>query len=297
MKKLFYLATATALFASFGSCSKSVEAKLSTDTDTLSYSIGVMNCDPRMKMFLNSQLELDSTNYKAFVDGFISGARATDKNEIARAIGFQMGLQAASQKGIKQMSEYLFQGDSTKMLNQEALIAGYVATFMEDKNAPIDTESARAYMEAFQKKQYEDNMAKQYADWKKQNEDFLASNAKKGGVVTTESGLQYLITKKGEGAIANDTTKLKVTYTGKLIDGTKFDSSYKEDSKTKGVTNHPLTCTPSGNIIEGWKEILRTVPVGTVCTIYVPAKLGYGAQNMGTIKPFSTLIFDIEIAE
>lgn len=296
MKKLIYAVAAAGIFAGFNSCTTAPKAKFNSDVDTLSYAIGVMNCDPRMKPALEEQFDIDSTCYAAFVEGFINGANTSDPKEIAKAIGFQVGMQS-SEKSVKQMNSYFFQGDSTKTLNRENIIAGFVDALKENKDAAMTIDDAREYMQNFQKKQYEANMAKQYADWKKQNEEFLTTNAKNEGVVTLESGLQYKVEKMGKGVIANDTTKLKVTYTGKLIDGTEFDSSYKEDRKTKVKKNTPFECTPSSGIIKGWKEILKTVPVGTKCTVYVPSSLGYGAQNTGKIKPFSTLIFDIEIAE
>lgn len=296
MKKLIYAIAVAGMFAGFNSCTTTPKATFNSEEDSLSYAVGVMNCDPRMKPALKEQFEIDSTCYDAFIEGFMKGANTTDPKEIAKIIGFQVGMQS-SEKSIKQMNSYLFQGDSTKTLNKQNLIAGFIDAMKEDKNAAMTIEDARSFMQTFQKKQYEANMAKQYADWKKQNEDFLATNAKNEGVITLESGLQYKVDKMGNGAIASDTTKVKVTYTGKLIDGTEFDSSYKEDSKTKVKKNNPFECTPTSGIIKGWQEILKTVPVGTKCTIYVPSSLGYGANNTGKIKPFSTLIFDIEIAE
>lgn len=295
MKKLIYAVAAVGMLASFNSCTKTPKATFNSEVDSLSYAIGVMNCDPRMMPALEQQFGIDSTCYDAFIEGFLQGANETNVKEIAKIIGFQVGMQS-SEKSLKQMNSYFFQDDSTKTLNQENLIAGFVAA-MKGNNTAMTTEDARAFMQTFQQKQYESKMAKQYADWKKQNEEFLATNAKNEGIVTLESGLQYKIIKEGKGTIASDTTKLKVSYTGKLIDGTEFDSSYKEDRKTKVKKNTPFECTPSSGIIKGWQEILKTVPVGTKCTIYVPAELGYGAQNTGKIKPFSTLIFDIEIAE
>lgn len=295
MKKIMFVAASAALLSGFSSCTKTPKVELKNEIDSLSYSVGVLNCDPRMKMALKDQLELDSTNYDAFIKGFLEGSKCVNKDEIAKAIGFQIGMQH-SDKSLKQAAQYFFQGDSTASLNGDAVIAGYIATF-KNQDVKIDMETAREFMQNFQRKQHEENMAKQYADWKKENEEFLANNAKNEGVKVTESGLQYKIISEGKGSIATDTTKLKVTYTGKLIDGTVFDSSIKEDQKTKAKTNNPFSCTPSSGIIKGWQEILKTLPIGTKCTVYIPAELGYGAQNTGKIKPFSTLIFDMEIAE
>ena len=112
-------------------------------------------------------------------------------------------------------------------------------------------------------------------------------NKAKEGVEATASGLQYKVIRKGNGAVPTDSTQLAVRYKGKLIDGTVFD-----ESKDKA-----FECTPSGFVIEGWKEALKLFPAGSKVEIYVPQNLGYGAANRGKIKPFSTLIFEMEISE
>lgn len=295
MKKTIYAVAAAAMLISFNSCNNVPKADLANEVDSLSYSIGVAQCDPRMKDMLQVQFDLDSTSYDALIKGFVKGANATSKNEIAEVLGFQLGMQFG-EKALKQNSAYFFSGDTTKLLNKDAIVSAWVSAFKgEDLKMTLD--SARLFINNFQSKIYAENMAKQYADWKKRNEDFLAENAKAKGVVTTESGLQYKIVKEGKGQIPADTTELYVTYTGTLVDSTQFDSSIKEDRKTKIKKNEPFKTKPNGSIIEGWKEILKTVPVGTKLVLYVPSDLGYGPRQMAKIKPFSTLIFEMEISD
>ena len=112
-----------------------------------------------------------------------------------------------------------------------------------------------------------------YADYKKQNEEFLANNKSKEGIQTTASGLQYKIITKGTGALPADTSRVKVNYKGTMIDGTEFDSS-----------KEPITLAVN-RVIPGWTEAL------------IPQELGYGAQEAGKIKPFSTLIFEVELVD
>lgn len=296
MKKSLLLLPSLILCANMTAATDGTKSIDKETTDSLSYSIGVLNYDARIKKSLSEQFGLDSLYYDAFIEGYIQGANSNDKKEIAKILGFQIGMQC-SDNSIEKMSEYLFKGKSEQKLNKEDMVEGFIAAFTDDKDAKMDQNAARSYMQSFQQKQYDQEMATKYADWKKQNEDFLKQNAKKKGVKTTKSGLQYKITKKGKGEKATDNTQLKVSYTGTLIDGTQFDSSYKTDPKTKEVKNTPFECTPSSNVIEGWKEILRTVPIGTKCTVYIPSSLGYKSKDLGDIKPYSTLIFEIEITE
>lgn len=109
---------------------------------------------------------------------------------------------------------------------------------------------------------------------------------KKEGVKTTSSGLQYKIIKEGNGAIPTDSSKVKVNYKGTLIDGTQFDSSYDRKEPTTFRANQ---------VIKGWTEALTMMPVGSKWELYIPQELAYGAREAGQIKPFSTLIFEVEL--
>ncbi len=116
---------------------------------------------------------------------------------------------------------------------------------------------------------------------------FLKENAKKSGVVTTASGLQYKIEKAGSGRKPNETSVVTVHYKGRLLDGTVFDSSYDR--------NEPIEI-PLDQVIPGWTEGLQLLKTGSKATLYIPAKLGYGEDGIPeTIPPNSTLIFDIEL--
>jgi FKBP-type peptidyl-prolyl cis-trans isomerase FklB len=126
-----------------------------------------------------------------------------------------------------------------------------------------------------------------YADNKAAGEKFLAENKTKEGVVTTESGLQYKIITEGKGAIPAKTDRVSVNYKGTLIDGTEFDSSYKN--------NKPAVFGAS-QVIPGWTEALTMMPVGSKWELYIPQDLAYGSRETGSqIKPFSTLIFEVEL--
>ena len=150
----------------------------------------------------------------------------------------------------------------------------------------MNAEDARVYfngtMEALQAKKQEAS----YGDNKVAGETFLAENAKKEGVVTTASGLQYEVVVAGKGAMPVATDKVKVHYHGTLIDGTVFDSSVERGEPAEFGVNQ---------VIKGWVEGLQLMPVGSKYKFYIPQDLAYGAQAQGKIVPFSTLVFDVEL--
>lgn len=116
--------------------------------------------------------------------------------------------------------------------------------------------------------------------------EYLKENATKEGVTVLPSGLQYKVLTAGTGPVAKTTDKVKVHYEGRLIDGTVFDSSYKR--------GEPATFAPN-QVIKGWTEALTLMPVGSKWQLYIPQELGYGARGAGSIPPFSTLVFDVEV--
>lgn len=124
--------------------------------------------------------------------------------------------------------------------------------------------------------------------YKQEGEKFLAENAKKEGVTTTASGLQYEVIELGTGEKPKSTDTVNVHYHGTLIDGTVFDSSV-----TRGI---PATFGVH-QVIKGWTEALQLMPVGSKYRLYIPEDLAYGAHPHpgGAIKPFMTLIFDVEL--
>mgnify|MGYP003556492171 FL=1 len=125
-----------------------------------------------------------------------------------------------------------------------------------------------------------------YGSVKEDGEKFLADNALKEGVTTTESGLQYEVLKMGKGKKPAATDRVKVHYHGTLIDGTVFDSSVDRGEPIVFGLNQ---------VIKGWTEGVQLMPVGSKFRFYIPQELGYGAQNAGSIPPYSTLIFEVEL--
>jgi FKBP-type peptidyl-prolyl cis-trans isomerase FklB len=123
----------------------------------------------------------------------------------------------------------------------------------------------------------------------KEGEDFLAKNKAKPGVVVTPSGLQYRVIKEGSGRQPLDTNVVKVNYKGALLNGKVFDSSYERGEPAQFQLNR---------VIKGWTEGLQLMKEGSVYEFVIPAELAYGNRAMGEdIKPFSTLIFEVELLE
>ncbi|GAB3253659.1 FKBP-type peptidyl-prolyl cis-trans isomerase [Larkinella harenae] len=164
-------------------------------------------------------------------------------------------------------------------------IAKALEDVLREKNIQIAPEQAnRIIGEFFQR----ERTVKAEAN-KKVGEQFLAENKKKPGVKTTASGLQYEIVKEGTGPKPQTTDTVKAHYTGRLIDGTVFDSSVER--------GQPLEI-PVNQVIQGWSEALQLMPVGSKWKLYIPSALAYGSQGTGPqIGPNSTLVFDIELLE
>ena len=123
----------------------------------------------------------------------------------------------------------------------------------------------------------------------KEGEAFLTGNKKKKGVITTESGLQYLVLQEGDGPKPKATDLVKVHYSGKLIDGTEFDSSYKR--------GNPTTLSLK-RVVPGWTEALQLMKVGSKYRVFIPSKLAYGNRSRSQkIGPNSVLIFELELLD
>ena len=121
----------------------------------------------------------------------------------------------------------------------------------------------------------------------KEGAAFLAANAKKEGVKTTESGLQYKITKRGMGATPRATSRVSVHYEGRLISGKVFDSSLKRGEPSE---------FPVNMVIKGWTEALQLMKEGGEWELYIPSTLGYGTRGAGAdIGPNATLIFKVQL--
>jgi FKBP-type peptidyl-prolyl cis-trans isomerase FklB len=165
----------------------------------------------------------------------------------------------------------------------------------KDGKATMDENGARSYIMAFineretvKKQKLEETNKVTYKNLIAQGDSFLLANKTKSGVVTTASGLQYEVVKMGTGVKPTETSTVKVDYTGKFINGNIFDTS---KGKTPAVFQ-------VNQVIKGWTEGLQLMPVGSKFKLYIPENLAYGATGAGdVIKPYSMLVFDVELLE
>ena len=167
-----------------------------------------------------------------------------------------------------------------------------VSDALSDAEPRLKQEDVLAVLEEFQQEQISQREAENAEAAEKnkaEGEAFLAENAKKEGVVTTESGLQYQIVEEGTGPTPASSDTVEVHYTGTLLDGTEFDSSYR-----RGV---PATFGVD-QVIPGWTEALQLMKEGAKWKLFIPSSLAYGPGGTGgPIGPNQTLIFDVELLD
>ena len=283
MKVLAAIAIAAATLTSCGNSTP--KANLKTDVDSLSYAVGLVQSQYVRQAIQQGQV-IDTTYMDEFVKGINEGANAgDDKRRAAYIMGLQVGQQIATQL-VKGVNHEVFGDDSTKTISLKNLLAGFItgATGKKGVMTPeMANQVAQTEMEAIKSR----TMIKEYGPNKAAGEKWLAANKKKPGVVTLPSGLQYKVIKEGHGPIPTDTTMVKVNYEGRTIDGKVFESSYTDG-------RGPVSIQPK-QFIPGWTQALTRMPEGSVWEVYIPQQLGYGPREAGQIKPFSVLIFKIEL--
>lgn len=182
-----------------------------------------------------------------------------------------------------------FKGTGIKTLNSADFAAGVASVYDGVKPEMTFDEAKRIVNEYFAKLEAEmqAEAAKQGEVNRKNGEAFLSENAKREGIKVTESGLQYEVLESGKGDSPKASDNVEVHYTGKLIDGTVFDSSVERGVPASfGVTQ----------VIPGWVEALQLMHEGDKWRLYIPSDLAYGPNGAGgVIGPNMTLIFDIEL--
>lgn len=213
----------------------------------------------------------------------------------------QSSIKSAKIKSNEDSLSYAFGIVNYNALSADSLVLNptLVAKAMLDgkDGKPVMTdEIARGYIMSFINKRETAKVAQKaemnkitFKDYIAQNVEFLAKNKEKTGVTVTPSGLQYEVIKMGTGPKPTAESTVKVHYAGTLIDGTEFDSSIKR--------NEPAQFPVSG-VIPGWTEALQLMPVGSKFKLVIPEAIAYGANGAGeVIKPYSTLIFEVELLE
>lgn len=216
--------------------------------------------------------------------GMGNASLETQIDSVSYAVGMDMGI-----KSRKNFDE----------VNRDAFIAGYLHGVDSAGMKFEQKELSKIMSDYFRKKRFEEQKVKAEAAMKKaekefghfkiEGEKFLAENKNKKGVITTDSGLQYIVMKEGKGNKPKRSDRVKVHYHGTLIDGTVFDSSVEKGKPYE---------TGVGQVIQGWIEGLQLMNEGAKYKFFVPQELAYGHNpRPGVIKPFMPLIFEVELLE
>jgi FKBP-type peptidyl-prolyl cis-trans isomerase FklB len=288
MKKFSFAALAAISAVMMFACGNGTpKASLKSDIDTVSYAIGMAQTQG-LKEYLVGRMGIDTTYMDEFIKGLNEGANAgDDKKKAAYFAGIQIGQQISNQM-VKGINHELFGEDSTKTISLKNFMAGFISG-TTGKNAIMTVDSAAQVAQDMMRAIKAKNMEKEFGPNKEAGEKYLAENAKKEGVKVLDGGVQYKVLKEGTGAMPKDTSMVKVHYEGKTIDGKVFDSSYQRGQPADFRANQ---------VIKGWTEALVHMPAGSIWEVYIPQELAYGERQQGAdIKPFSMLIFKIELLE
>ena len=293
MKKVVIIALALVASASFSPADAGKKKPVPTpveepmqlidSSDSVSYAAGMRLTEGLIPFLLQQKVDT------ALMDDFLRGFREvvkTGDNPQQRA--YLVGMDIA-----RQLNERMVPGmtkefqDSPDSIIAEKLYKGFEAALKGDTSV-FTIDAATKY---FTEKQQADKAAKEeklYGPIRDAGTQFLVENAKQEGVIKLPSGLQYKVLVQGNGEVPLADDKVLVNYEGRLIDGTVFDASSKHGDE-------PAEFTPA-QVIKGWSEALTMMPVGSKWQLYIPYYLAYGERGAGAdIKPYSTLIFDVEL--
>lgn len=254
--------------------------KLVTPSDSTSYAAGYAASDGLLP-YLIGRLHVDTAYMADFIRGYNETlAKAKDPANVAYLAGCNIATQAADQILPNMSRDLVGTNDS---ITSAPFHEGFLAGVKQD---------TAVYKMADARKRYETRTTEarnlRNSVYKKENEEWLKNNATKPGVITTASGLQYKVLKEGNGPKPKATDKVQVIYEGKTIDDKVFDATERHGGKKTDT----FRCD---QVIKGWTEALTNMNVGSKWEIYIPQNLAYGEREAGQIKPFSTLIFTVEL--
>jgi FKBP-type peptidyl-prolyl cis-trans isomerase FklB len=254
--------------------------KLLTSSDSTSYAAGYAATEGLLQ-YLQQRMNVDTAHMADFIRGFQEAAsKAKDPAYTAYIAGCTIASQATDQI-LPNMSRDLVGTDDS--IAAAPFYEGFIAGVKQD-TAVFKMAKARNRFET------KTTQARETRNriYKKENEEWLANNKTKPGVITLPSGLQYKVLKTGDGPKPKATDEVEVVYEGKTINGKVFDATRNHG----GRKTDSFRCD---QVIKGWTEALTSMNVGSKWEIYIPQDLAYGSREAGEIKPYSTLIFTVEL--
>jgi FKBP-type peptidyl-prolyl cis-trans isomerase FklB len=260
---------------------KTTAVTLATPSDSLSYAAG-QALTRGLDQYITGQMKVDSTQFGNFATAL--------REAIAKADQPDFNAQVAGYVVAQMLEQRMFTGVTADFegtaytIDKQKFNEGFIAAVLGDSTVMTVDAAEKRFKDT--RKAEED---KKNAAYKLDNELWLQKNAKNEGVNTLPSGLQYKVIKEGNGAVAKADDNVTVRYEGHTIDGNTFDSSYKRTPDT-------TTFRPN-QVIKGWTEALCMMPEGSKWVLYIPQDLAYGSRQAGQIKPYSTLVFTVEVVK
>ena len=256
-----------------GKCGFKVKTiALKNQNDSITYAFGYLNGSEVVQYVLS--MDTTKSLHKEFITYVNIGLGNKTLNPQLVDAGEQIG------KSIKDQESSGLIGEPSLSTNFELIKQGFI-NGMLGYEEQMTGEFAGEYIQNTMN-------TIQYGNIKEENEKFLEKNALREGIITTPSGLQYEIITMGDGKKPLESDIVKVHYHGTLIDGNVFDSSVQRGEPISFGLNQ---------VIAGWTEGLQLMPIGSKFRFFIPQELGYGAQQAGSIPPYSTLIFEVELLD
>ena len=282
MKKTVLFSIMAAGCVAFGltSCDSKAGANLKTDVDSVSYAYGVLNGTDMAEGIKQYPKKIEASE---LIKG-IAQTLNSDSTKMSYELGMNIGV------NLKQQFEQM--GQQGIEINKATFLAALSKSIKGDSTILSRSQAEQVYqafMTSFQEKRMKAEEAKiaESPEAKKnaaESKKFLEEKSKEAGVQKTASGLLYKVIKEGKGEKPTATSNVKINYKGTLIDGKQFDAN-------KNTTMNV------GQVVPGFREALMLMTPGSTYQVYIPAELGYGLRQTGSIPVNSTLIFDIDLLE